>query len=150
MMFKDIMLHYTFYKEDDVICFFATYNPNGDGKFRVLDSEEKYLGYVECEDREEADKIAEEIDNLKTIDELLCYLGISEKVSTNLWEIHSYMAENEYGKIDKVYIYIVYLVVAATVVNFTKPNANIELMIFIFSNTRKCCSTVIICKGIPV
>ena len=108
MMFKDIMFHYTFYKEDDSVCFFATYNPNGDGKFRVLDGEEKYLGYVECEDREEADKIAEEIDNLKTIDELLCYLGISAKVSTNLWEIHSYMAENEYGGIDKDYVYSVY------------------------------------------
>ena len=107
MMFKDIMFHYTFCKENNAIRFFATYNPNGDGKFRVLDSEEKYLGYVECEDREEADKIAEEIDNLNTVDDLLCYLGISAKVSTNIEEIHSYMLENEYGGIT-TYLYSVY------------------------------------------
>ena len=108
MMFKDIMFRYTFIKDDDTIILYGTYDPNGDGKFRVLDSDEKYLGYLECEDREEADKIAEEIDSLKTIDDLLCYLGISAKVSTNLWEIHSYMVENEYGSIDKDYVYSVY------------------------------------------
>lgn len=108
MMFKDIMFRYTFFKKDDTTIFYGTYDPNGDGKFRVLDSEEKYLGYLECEDREEADKIAEEIDNLNTIDDLLCYLGISAKVDTNIERIHSYMVENEYGSIDKDYIYSVY------------------------------------------
>lgn len=105
MVIKDVTLNYTFEMGNRSIVFYGEYSPTvDDNKFRVLDSDNRYLGYVECECEENADEIAEEIDNITNINDLLCYLGISAKVSKDIVEIHSYMKENEYGEItDYVY-----------------------------------------------
>ena len=105
MVIKNVTLEYTFEMRGRSIVFYGEYCPtNEDNKFRVMDSDNKYLGYLECEDEEMADEIAEEIDNITNINDLLCYLGESAKVSDDIREIHSYMRENEYGEItDYVY-----------------------------------------------
>ena len=96
-MIKNVSLEYIFGMDRRSICFYGNYCPTiEENKFKVFDSDNKYLGYLECDTEEKADKIAQDLDTFESVNALLCYLGILAKVSQNTNDIHSYMFDNDY------------------------------------------------------